>query len=98
MTIDEQGCVAEAKSFFHRICNQSNIETGHIHLPSNSKRGFSYGGMIQSTRTILAYLYDNFLDEYEYFHLCGDDVYMIVENLKEFLASDKVKQWGKEHE
>jgi glycoprotein-N-acetylgalactosamine 3-beta-galactosyltransferase len=71
----------------------SNGETGHMHLPSNSKFGFAYEGMFQRTRTILAYLYDNFLDEYDYFHICGDDAYLIVENLKEFLASEKVQRW-----
>jgi len=72
--------------------NHSN-ETGHVLLKSNSRRGFSYKSMIQRVRTMLAYLYDNFLDDYDFFHLSGDDVFMIVENMKEFLASDKVKQW-----
>ena len=54
-----------------------------------------YKGMIQRTRAILAYLYDYFLDDFDFFHIhvCGDDVYMIVENMKEFLASEEVKHW-----
>mmetsp|Transcript_20392 Transcript_20392/g.44550 ORF Transcript_20392/g.44550 Transcript_20392/m.44550 type:complete len:413 (-) Transcript_20392:605-1843(-) len=73
--------------------SESNKKTGHMHLPSNSRWGFGYKGMLQRTRTILAYLYDNFLEDFDYFHLCGDDVYMIVENMKEFLASTKVYNW-----
>jgi len=73
--------------------DNSNLETGHMHLPSNSPNGFTYKGMVQRTRTILAYLYDNFLDDFDFFHISGDDVYLIVENLKEFLASDRVKEW-----
>lgn len=72
--------------------NHSN-ETGHMLLKSNSRRGFGYKSMIQRVRTMLAYLYDNFLDDYDFFHLSGDDVFIIVENMKEFLASDRVKQW-----
>jgi len=50
--------------------------------------------MYQRVRSILAYLYDHYLnDQYDYFHVCGDDVYMIVENLKEFLASDRVRRF-----
>lgn len=68
--------------------DHSNITTGHVHLPSNSSNGFHYMGMLQRTRTILAYFYDNFLDDYDFFHLNGDDTYLIVENLKEFCATE----------
>jgi hypothetical protein len=67
--------------------SESNQTTGHTHLPTNSPHGFGYKGMAQRTRAILSYLYDNFLDDYDYFHLCGDDTYLIVENLKAFLKS-----------
>eukprot|EP00567_Pseudictyota_dubia_P003172 CAMPEP_0197453960 /NCGR_PEP_ID=MMETSP1175-20131217/36540_1 /TAXON_ID=1003142 /ORGANISM="Triceratium dubium, Strain CCMP147" /LENGTH=402 /DNA_ID=CAMNT_0042987399 /DNA_START=172 /DNA_END=1380 /DNA_ORIENTATION=+ len=75
--------------------DNSNLETGHVHLPSSSPSEFGYEGMIQRTRTILAYLYDNFLDDYEFFHISGEDVFVIVENLKEFLATDFVKEYEK---
>ena len=45
----------------------------------------SYYNMWQKTRSIWAYMYDNYLDEYDYFHLGGDDLYLIVENLRRFL-------------
>jgi hypothetical protein len=66
-----------------------------MHLPSNSSHGFGYQGMTQRTRTILAYIYDHFLNDYDYFHIGGDDMFVIVENLKEFLASDTVQQWDR---
>ncbi len=71
----------------------SNAETGHMHLPSASRHGFKYSSLIQRMRTIFAYLYDNFLDDYDFFHFSGDDTYLLIENMKEFLASDKVKEW-----
>ena len=67
--------------------------TGHFKIPTRSHNGYGYRGMIQRTRAILAYLYDNFLNDYDFFHVCGDDVYMIVETMKEFLESDEVKRW-----
>jgi len=75
--------------------DNSNLETGHVHLPSNSASGFGYNGMIQRTRTILAYIYDNFLDDYDFFHIVGQDVFVIMENLKEFLASNFVQDYEK---
>ena len=71
----------------------SNEDTGHFQIPTFSRNGYGYKGMIQRTRAILAYLYDYFLDDFDFFHICGDDVYMIVENMKEFLASEEVKHW-----
>jgi glycoprotein-N-acetylgalactosamine 3-beta-galactosyltransferase len=44
-----------------------------------------YGNMWQKTRSILAYMYDNYFDEYEYFYLAGDDTHLIVENLRRYL-------------
>lgn len=76
--------------------NESNPISGHSYIPSSSIHGFGYKGMTQRTRAILAYIYDNFLEEYEYFHLCGDDTYVIVENLKRFLKS--TVSWENENE
>ena len=61
--------------------SNSNLENGHVHLPSNSRSGFGYQGMVQKTQTILAYLYNNFLDDFDFFHSSGDNTYLIVENL-----------------
>ena len=44
-----------------------------------------YHNMWQKTRSILAYMYDNYFDDYEYFYLAGDDVHVIVENLRRYL-------------
>jgi hypothetical protein len=71
----------------------SSEKTGHFQIPTFSRNGYGYRGMIQRTRAILAYLYDYFLDDYDFFHICGDDVYMIVENMKEFLELKEVRNW-----
>jgi hypothetical protein len=46
----------------------------------------SYANMWQKTRSILAFIYAHYLFDYDYFHLGGDDVFLIVENLKRFLS------------
>lgn len=46
-----------------------------------------YKGIWQRVRSILGYYYDNFLDEYDFILLCGDDTYVIMENLKSLLTS-----------
>ena len=47
----------------------------------------AYDNMWQKTQCILAYVHDNYLDDYDYFWLGGDDFYLIVENLVNYLAS-----------
>merc|ERR1719276_144580 len=69
----------------------SNLTTGHMHMPNSSPEPHTYGGVFQKVRTMMAYLYDNFLDDYDFFHFMGDDVYLLVDNLKEFLASPEVQ-------
>ena len=73
--------------------DHSDLNDGHVHIPGDTKYGFTYRSMHQRIQAMKAYVYDNFLDEYDFFHFCGDDVYMIVENMKEFLASEKVRAW-----
>jgi hypothetical protein len=76
----------------------TNTTTGHIRLAPKQKIKFTYRSMFQRVCTMMVYIYDNFLDDYDYFHFGGEDVFMMVENMKEFLASDKVKRWEQDNE
>ena len=42
-----------------------------------------YGDLKLGVRSMVAYFHDNFIDDYDYLYLCGDDTYVIMENLKE---------------
>eukprot|EP00565_Helicotheca_tamesis_P001938 CAMPEP_0185725734 /NCGR_PEP_ID=MMETSP1171-20130828/1915_1 /TAXON_ID=374046 /ORGANISM="Helicotheca tamensis, Strain CCMP826" /LENGTH=432 /DNA_ID=CAMNT_0028393927 /DNA_START=134 /DNA_END=1432 /DNA_ORIENTATION=+ len=75
---------------------ETNLTTGHTHFPTPSEFDGKYKGIWQKVRSMFAYLYDNFLDSYEYFHFCGDDTFLIIENLKEFLGSAKVQSYEEE--
>lgn len=37
-----------------------------------------------------AYVYDHYRDDYDFFHICGDDVYTAVDNLRAFLDGPQV--------
>ena len=78
---------------FFFASSTSNLTTGHTHLPNNSPQEHEYGGIFQKVRTMMAYLYDNFLEDFDFFHFSGDDTYLIVENLKEFLASKEIQSY-----
>ena len=45
-----------------------------------------YDNMWQKVRSIWAYVHNYYLNDYDFFHLGGDDLYLIVENLKRFLG------------
>jgi hypothetical protein len=45
----------------------------------------SYQNMWQKVRSIWAYISDHYLEEYDWFHLGGDDMYLIVNNMRRFL-------------
>eukprot|EP00522_Entomoneis_paludosa_P001980 CAMPEP_0172472210 /NCGR_PEP_ID=MMETSP1065-20121228/68219_1 /TAXON_ID=265537 /ORGANISM="Amphiprora paludosa, Strain CCMP125" /LENGTH=407 /DNA_ID=CAMNT_0013230341 /DNA_START=301 /DNA_END=1524 /DNA_ORIENTATION=+ len=76
----------------------SNVTTMHVHMPHQSRFEGAYKGMWQKVRAILSYLYDNFLKDhdYDYYHLCGDDTFLIIENLKAFLVSPSVTRHEQE--
>lgn len=48
--------------------------------------GESYRNMIQKSRSILGYMAEHYLEDYDYFHLGGDDMHLIVENMKHLLV------------
>jgi hypothetical protein len=52
----------------------------------------SYHNMWQKTRAIWKYIYTHHIDEYDYIHLSGDDVYLLVPNLKHFLDQQEQRQ------
>lgn len=56
------------------------------HMGTHQQQG-KYDGLWQRIRSMLVYMYDNFRHEYDFFLLCGDDTYVIMENLREFLTN-----------
>lgn len=44
-----------------------------------------YANMFQKSRSILSYVAMHYLNDYDYFHLAGDDMHMIVENFRSLM-------------
>jgi glycoprotein-N-acetylgalactosamine 3-beta-galactosyltransferase len=38
-----------------------------------------------------SYIYDNYFDEYDWFHMGGDDMFLVVENLRQYLESEEIQ-------
>jgi glycoprotein-N-acetylgalactosamine 3-beta-galactosyltransferase len=51
----------------------------------------AYGNIWQKVRSMWSYVYDNYYEKYDWFHIGGDDLYLIVENLKLYLESDEIR-------
>lgn len=49
-----------------------------------------YNNIWQKVRSIWAYVYDNYYEKYDWFHIGGDDLYLLVENLRLYLESEEI--------
>ncbi|KAG7365818.1 hypothetical protein IV203_028488 [Nitzschia inconspicua] len=68
----------------------SNINYAQQHhlvepTPSPLQQDEAYQNMWQKTRYMWKYAYDHFLDDYDYFYISGDDVYLLIDNFRAFL-------------
>ena len=50
-----------------------------------------YNNIWQKVKSTWQYLHDNYIDEFEWFFIGGDDVYMLVENMKMYLGSEEIR-------
>jgi hypothetical protein len=68
-------------------------EAATVRMPHYGKHtGGLYRGLWQKVRSMIGYLYDHFLDDYDFFHISGDDTFVILENLKALLSSPEFVQ------
>ncbi len=70
--------------------NNNNTLLGIISIPQIGIE--SYDNMWQKTRAIWHYIYTHYRDDYDYIHLSGDDIYLLVPNLKHFLHTLEERQ------
>ena len=50
----------------------------------------TYLNMWRKLHTMWQYVHDHYIDDFDYFYTAGDDVFMIVENMRRFLLSAEV--------
>jgi hypothetical protein len=56
----------------------------------------SWGNMWQKSRSIWLHAFEKHINDFDFFFISGDDTYVIVENLKNYLASDELRKANKD--
>ena len=75
---------------FFAASNATDLSIGAINLLHRGPE--VYGNMWQKIRSMWAYAHDNFLHDYDYFHIAGDDAYVVVDNMKAYLQGEQIKR------
>ena len=57
-----------------------------------------YQNMWQKSRSIWKYIHAHYADTFDYFLLGGDDMFYIVENLRDYLASEEIVKYTAEND
>ncbi|KAG7351183.1 hypothetical protein IV203_010543 [Nitzschia inconspicua] len=50
-----------------------------------------YNNIWQKVRSMWSYIYDNYYERYDWFHIGGDDLFLLIENLRLYLESEEIK-------
>jgi len=78
---------------FIAASNFTDHTVGAVDLPHFGPE--SYDNMWQKMRSMWAYAYDHYKDDYDFFNICGDDVYVAVDNLRAFVDGPQVMRLEK---
>jgi hypothetical protein len=79
---------------FFAASTETDRSIGAIDLPHQGPE--SYDNMWQKTRSMVAFMYDYYLEDYDYFLLSGDDTFIILENLRNYLLSLESETGGRD--
>merc|ERR1740139_1533831 len=69
--------------------NKTDAFLGAVDIPHEGPE--IYRNIWQKVRSMWSYVYDNYYDEYDWFHIGGDDLYLLVENLRLYLESEEIQ-------
>ena len=73
---------------FFAASNETDHSLGAIDLLHQGRE--EYQNMWQKVRSMWAYAYDHYRNEFDFFHIAGDDTYVAVDNLRSFLDGPDV--------
>lgn len=73
---------------FIAASNFTDHSVGAIDLVHNGPE--EYANMWQKVRSMLAYAYQHYYHDFDFFHICGDDVYIAMDNLRAYLDGPEV--------
>ena len=69
--------------------DKTDKELGTVNIPHKGPE--EYNNIWQKVRSMWSYVYDNYYQDYDWFHIGGDDLYLIVENLRLYVESNEVQ-------
>lgn len=69
--------------------NKTDASIGAADIPHEGEE--AYDNIWQKVRSMWSYIYDNYYEKYDWFHIGGDDLYLIVENLRYYLESEEIR-------
>jgi glycoprotein-N-acetylgalactosamine 3-beta-galactosyltransferase len=68
---------------------KTDKELGTVNIPHEGEE--EYNNIWQKVRSMWSYIYDNYYEDYDWFHIGGDDLYVLVENLRLYLESEEIQ-------
>jgi Fringe-like. len=73
---------------FFAASNVTDASLGAIKLSFHGPE--SYTNMWRKVQAMWIHAYHHYVNDYDYFHICGDDVYVVADNLRMFLMTEQV--------
>lgn len=73
---------------FMAASNKTDASIGAVDIPHEGLE--EYDNIWQKVRSMWSYVYDNYYEKYDWFHIGGDDLYLIIENLRLYLESEEI--------
>eukprot|EP00984_Skeletonema_dohrnii_P038045 scaffold40836_cov122-Skeletonema_dohrnii-CCMP3373.AAC.1 len=74
---------------FHAASTITDRSIDSVNIPHEGME--AYNNMWQKVRAMWSYVYVNYFDSYDWFHIGGDDMYVLVENLRLYLESEEIE-------
>ena len=68
---------------------KTDLSLGTVNIPHEGPE--EYNNIWQKVRSMWGYIYDNYYEDYDWFHIGGDDLFVIVENMRLYLESEEIQ-------
>jgi glycoprotein-N-acetylgalactosamine 3-beta-galactosyltransferase len=69
--------------------NKTDASIGAVNILHEGEE--AYNNIWQKVRSMWSYIYDNYYEKYDWFHIGGDDMFLIMENLRLYLESEEIQ-------
>ena len=80
---------AQCDGFF-AASNMTDLGLGAVDITDMYSGPEAYDNMWSKIEAMWKYAYKHYLNDYDYFHICGDDAYVIPDNLRAYLMGEQM--------